>query len=344
MHKAFLEGQLQPKGFVKTKKDWSQYSTLFALFGLIIIFSVITPSFLGLNNISNILSHSAILALVAIGLTFVVASGGVDLSIAAYYDVGAIVSIISLQAGLGWAPALLLGLTAGALVGAFNGVFVVFTKVNPFLVTLGTLFIVESIEKIITTGGESIFLSQMDKVFKWLGNGSILLITNIDGGRIDFKFSIILVLFIGVLAHVLLKKSIFGRQLVALGSQKAAAALSGVPVGRYTIYAFIICALICSFAGMIGASVLTSFTPGSGRYYMLDAIGAVFIGSTLNKRGFANIPGTLVGVLIFIVVSNGLNLSGVNYYWQNVARGVMIFFILVLDSYLSKKRNRALKN
>ncbi|MBS4206531.1 ABC transporter permease [Bacillus sp. FJAT-50079] len=340
MHKAVLEGKLQAKNFVKTKKDWSQYSTLFAFIGLVFVFSIITPSFVGWTNIANILSQSAILALVAIGLTFVIASGGIDLSVAAYYDVGALVSIISLQAGLGWIPALLLGIVAGALVGAFNGAFVVITKINPFLVTLGTLFIIESVEKIITTGGESIYLSRMDDLFKWLGQGSILLITTASGGRIDFKFSIILVIVIGVIAHMLLKKTIFGRRLFALGFQKEAAALSGVPVGRYTIYAFIVCAVICSFAGMIGASVLSSFTPGSGRYYLLDAIGAVFIGSTLHKRGSANILGTLIGVLIFITVSNGLNIAGVNYYWQNVARGILIFGILLLDSYLAKKRRK----
>lgn len=105
------------------------------------------------------------------------------------------------------------------------------------------------------------------------------------------------------------------------------------------MYAFVLNGVICALAGMVGSAVLTAYTPLSGRYYLMDAIGAVFIGSTLSKQGYANIPGTLIGVLFFRVVANGLNLTGINFYWQGVARGLLIFLILAFNSAISNKRD-----
>ncbi|WP_102346217.1 ABC transporter permease [Bacillus sp. Marseille-P3661] len=305
----------------------TRYSTLIALILVICIFTAISPAFLTASNWANILSQSSILAIVAIGLCFVVASGGMDLSIAVSFGIGSMVAVILLKAGVGWFLAIPIALIAGAIIGLINAFLVVKVKITPFLATLGTLFIGESVEKIVTRGGEAIYFPGMDEVFKYLGRGSALLILT-DAGRIDFKFSIVLALILAVIAHFLLNRTIFGRHLYALGAQKEASLLSGVPVHRYTVYAFVLCGVICALAGMVGSSVLTSYVPLSGRYYLLDAIGAVFIGSTLHRQGFANIPGTLIGVLFFGVVSNGLNMAGIDFYWQSVARGALIFIIL----------------
>lgn len=330
--------------FMRVWGDLTRYSTLVALLVVILIFSIIAPSFLSLGNLSNILSQSAVLALVAIGLCFVIASGGIDLSIAVSFDIGAMVAVMLLKAGYGWLPAIILALAAGALVGIFNSLLVSKVKITPFLVTLGTLFIGESLEKIFTRGGEPLYYPGMSEVFKFLGRGSIFVFTAGDGGRIDLKFSIIIAIVAAIGAHFLLNRTIFGRHLYALGDQKEAAALSGVPIHRYTMYAFILSGVICSLAGMIGSSVLTAFVPLSGRYYLLDAIGAVFIGSSLNRQGHANIPGTLIGVLFFGIVSNGLNLTGINFYWQSVARGILIFLILGLDSFALRRRLSPIKS
>ncbi len=332
-----MKTTVQTGNWVKNGVDVTRYTTVIALIGVTILFSLISPSFFTATNIANIFSQSAILALVAIGLCFVVASGGIDLSVAVSFDLGAMTAIMALQAGMGWIPAILLGLLAGAIIGLFNGFFVVKLNITPFLVTLATLFIGESVQKIFTKGGEPIFLTGMDEMYKFLGRGSALLIYTADGGRIDFKFSIILAVVLAAVAYFILTRTIFGRQLFALGSQKEASYLSGVPVKRYTVYAFVLSGVICAFAGMVGSSVLAAYTPLSGRYYLMDAIGAVFIGSTLNRQGQANISGTLIGVLFFGVLANGLNLVGINFYWQSVARGLLIFLILGLNSYISQK-------
>ncbi|MEK3645014.1 ABC transporter permease [Aeribacillus sp. FSL M8-0235] len=331
------------KGFysgdtLKIEKSLTHFSTLIALIGVILLFSITTPSFLSMSNFANILSQSSILALVSIGLCFVVASGGIDLSVAVSFDIGAMVAVMMLQEGFDWLPAILLGLAAGAVVGLFNSFFVVKINISPFLVTLGTLFIGESIEKIVTKGGEPIYLPGMNEIFKFLGRGSLFVLEAEEGSRIDFKFSILLALLTAFIAHFVLKRTIFGRHLYALGAKKEAAALSGIPIGRYTIYAFLLSGVICALAGIIGSSVLTAYTPLSGRYYLMDAIGAVFIGSTLSRHGHANIPGTLIGVLFFGIVANGLSLIGINFYWQGVARGLLIFLILLIDAIVSKKR------
>ncbi|APM39357.1 ABC transporter permease [Clostridium kluyveri] len=309
-----------------------RYSTIIALLLLIIGLSVTTPDFLNPGNLINIFSQSAILALVSVGLCLVVAAGGIDLSVAVAFDIGGMVSVLLLEAGSGWLIAIIFGLLSGAIVGAFNSFLVLKVKITIFLATLGTLFIGQSIEKIITKGGTPVYMPEMDGVFKFLGDGSIFVVQK-WGGQIDFKFSVILAILVSVLVHFLLKKTILGRYLYAIGSQSEAAKLSGVPVKKYTFYAFVLCSVICALAGIVGASAVKSYVPLSGSYYLMDAIGAVFIGSTLNEKGFVDVPGTLVGVIFYGVVSNGLSLEEINFYWQSVAHGLLMFSVLILNSY-----------
>lgn len=321
-----------------------RYGTLAVLLGVFFLFAVTAPSFFSFGNLSNVLSQSSVLAIVAVGLCFVVASGGIDLSVAVSFDIGAMTAVLLLKSGAGWLPSMLIGLAAGALVGLLNSLLVVKAKIAPFLATLGTLFIGESMEKIVTKGGEPVYFPGMSEAFKWLGRGSLFVWESGDGTRIDFKFSIVIAAAVAAAAYFLLSRTVLGRYLHAIGAQKEAAALSGVPVKRYTAYAFVLCGLICSLAGMIGSSVLTSYVPMSGRYYLMDAIGAVFIGSMLHRKGYVNVPGTLVGVLFFGILANGLNLSGIHFYWQSVVRGGVIFAILALNSAIANRRLHAAKS
>jgi len=317
-----------------------RYSTLVALLLVTVFFSIATAKFFTTANLTNILSQISLLTLVATGLCFAVASGGIDLSVAVAFDLGSMAAIMILKLGFGWYAAIAAALVTGALIGIFNSFLVLKARITMFLATLGTLFIGESIEKIVTTGGSSIYLPGMDEVFKFLGRGSLFVLQQ-TGGRIDLKFSVLLAIIVAGIGHFILSRTTFGRGLYALGSQQGVALLSGVPVSRYTTYALILCSSICAFAGLVSSSVLTAYVPLNGRYYLMDAIGAVFIGSTLHQKGFANIPGTLVGVLFYGIIANGLNLIGINFYWQSVARGLLIFVILALDSYRVNHVDRA---
>jgi ribose transport system permease protein len=314
------------------KNGFIRYSTIIALLILIIGLSITTSKFLNPGNLLNILTQSAILTLVSVGLCLVIAAGGIDLSVAVAFDMGGMVSVILLSYGWGWLTAIFMGLVAGAIIGVFNSFLVLKVKITIFLATLGTLFIGQSIERIITEGGKPVYLPNMDEVFSFLGNGS-LFVVNKWGSQIDFKWSVIIAILVAFSIHFLLKKTVFGRYLYAIGLQSEAAELSGVPVKKYTSYAFVICSVICAFAGIVGASALKSYVPLSGNYYLMDGIGAVFIGSTLNEKGLVDIPGTLVGVIFYGVVSNGLSLVGINFYWQSVVHGLLMFAILILNSY-----------
>lgn len=181
--------------------DLTRYSTLFALLAVIVIFAIVSPAFLSMGNLSNILSQSAVLAIVAVGLTFVIASGGIDLSIAVSFDIGAMTAVLLMKSGMNWLPAVLIAIGAGVLVGFFNSLLIVKVKMTPFLVTLGTLFIGESIEKIMTRGGEPLYLPGAGEWFQFLGRGSLFVVGGDDGGRIDFKFSILVAIAVALAAH-----------------------------------------------------------------------------------------------------------------------------------------------
>lgn len=310
----------------------TNYSTILLIAGIAIVFAVSAKGFLQPSNLVNILSQSSTLAIVAAGLCFIVAIGGIDLSLTFSYDLGAMVSIMLMAAGVPWFLSLLAGIGAGMLVGAINGTLVVKAKIAIFIATLGMMYIGESVQKIFTQGGQPVYLPNMAEPFKFLGKGNVLTVIGQDF-RLDFRFSIVVAILVVVFVYFLLQRTAFGRKLFSIGAQKEASSLSGVPVGRYTFYAFIICGAICAFGGMMNASTYTAFLPISGKYYLMDAIGAVFVGCTLNKRGYVNIGGTMLGVIFFGMISNGLNLLGIAFEWQSVARGALIFVIIAMDAY-----------
>lgn len=203
---------------------------------------------------------------------------------------------------------------------------------SAFRYTIGTLFIGESIERIVTRGGTAIYMMEVPELYSYIGQGFLL-----RTGNFNLKFCVLLALIVALITHFVLARTVYGRYLYSTGAQYKAAELSGVPVRKCMTLAFVISGVCCCMAGIVSSSNMDSYIPLGGRYYLLDSMGAVFIGSTLHKRGFANIPGTIIGVLFFGFLSNGMNLLGLHFYWQSVARGAMIFAILAIDSYRRNK-------
>lgn len=308
------------------------YTTIVAIILIFIAFSVFAPGFLSLANLSSILNQSAILLLVSVGMCFTVIGGGTDLSVAATYGIGAMIAVLCLQAKLPTILCITASLIAGALYGLLNSFLIVKVHISVWLATIGTLFIGESIERIVTKGGTAIYMTKVPDAYSFIGQGFVL-----QAGDFNLKFCVILAFLVALLAHFVLAHTVYGRQLYATGAQPKAAELSGVPVNKCMTIAFVIAGICCCMAGMVSSSNMSSYIPLGGRYYLLDSMGAVFIGSTLNKRGFSNIPGMVIGVLFFGVLTNGMNLLGLHYYWQSVARGTMIFAILAIDSYRRSK-------
>lgn len=304
-----------------------QKSTLIAFFLVCIFFGLMTPTFATTSNLLHIVDQSVVLAVVSMAMTIVIITGGIDLSVAISLDLGAMGAVSLLKAGILWPVAILAGLVAGALVGLVNAFTVVRLGISPFLATLGMLFIGESIQRIYTQGGEPIYMAKMTPAYRFIGKGDVA----------GIPFEVILAGLVVLAFFLLIEKTIHGTRWRAIGSQYAAAQINGLRVERYTAFSYIISAVTCAFAGIILSSSLSSYVPISGIAYLLDAIGAVFIGASIDKESRPNIPGTLLGVLFFGVITNGLNLIGIHFYWQTVARGLLIFTALILTTLNQRK-------
>ncbi len=308
----------------------TRYFAVLALALICAFFAMSSQAFFTHANAISVLGQGSLLAIVATGMAVVIRAGGIDLSVGVASDIGALVSVSLLESGYVAHISVWMGLVAGAVMGLLNGLVIVYLKVSPFLATLSMLFIGSSIQRVVTGGGEPIYLapSSVPADFSALGRGSFLGLP----GPVWVAAAVL------VVGYVLLERLRLGRELTGVGTQLPAAVMSGINARRVTVSAHIFSSTICALAGIVMASRLTAYVPLSGDYYLLDAIGAVFIGTTLHKESRPNIAGTLLGVLIFTVLANGLNLIGLSFYWQGLARGTVLLLVLGLSVVLSKRR------
>jgi ribose transport system permease protein len=305
-----------------------RYGGLIAFFVVCLVFAIASPTFTQPGNILNILENISILLVVSLAMTTVIAAGGIDLSVGIALDLAALVAVSLLEIGVLWPLALLAGLAAGALLGAFNSLLVVRIGISPFLATLGTLFIGQSIQRIYTHGGEPIYLRNMAEGYKFLGRGDLF----------GIPFEIFLAGFVLLIFYLFIERTIHGKRIRAVGLQRDAARRAGLRVTHYSTMAYIISGLASAVGGIILSASGNSYVPLSGGFYLLDSIGAVFIGTTIDPEARPNVLGTLLGVLFFGVVANGLNLVGINFYWKTVAKGVLIFLALILGALNTRRR------
>ncbi|MCP1466901.1 MULTISPECIES: ABC transporter permease [unclassified Pseudomonas] len=278
---------------------------------IVVVFALQAPGFLSAGNLQSlVLNNFVLLAIVAIGMTYAVAAGGIDLSVGTALDFASFSFVVLLNGGHGWAVAATGALAAALLVGLVNAGLIAGLRISPFLATLGTLFIGTSAQQLLSDGGQPIYISQGLKP-ELTGLTPLLVVVG-------------LALFYGLA----LARGRLGRELLAQGTQPLLAYYSGLSVRRIVTVVALATALACGVAGVLLSSTVSAYVPLSGNAFLLNAIGAVFIGTTLSRQGRANIPGTLLGVLFINVIANGLLLIGWNFYWQQVATGVLIFIVL----------------
>jgi ribose transport system permease protein len=298
-----------------------RYAVLVALIGVFGLFSVLAPSFLVPANLLSILVNNvALLAIVSIGMTLVVAAGGIDLSVGTSIDFASLTFVFLVLGGEPVWLAALAGLAAGALVGLFNAVLIVGLGIAPFLATLGTLFIGRSAQQLITGGGNPIYLPapSTPESFRFIGHGAIA----------GIPVPLVVVALLAVVAVVALARTRFGRIVLAIGVQPGVARYSGLDVPRTTALVYVAAALVSAVAGILLSATVNVYVPYSGNAFLLNAIGATFIGTTLSAESRPNVIGTVLGVLLLGIVANGLLLVGLSYYWQQVGTGVLIFIVL----------------
>lgn len=305
------------------------YGFLIIIASFFAFFAFYTGSFLNASNLLNIVEGSSILLILALGMTLVVALGGIDLSVGIAFDMGAAFAIVALKEyDAAWYVAVLIGIGGGALVGLLNAFLIVRLSVSPFLATLGTFFIGSSIQRIFTNGGGPISYRRAPQEYRNLATGDLF----------GVPMEIVIAAVILIAYFIFLERSIFGKRIHAIGLQKTAARVAGIPVQRYVAIGFIIAAATCAIGGIIGSANLRMFTPLAGFSYLLDAIAAVFIGASMHPRGRPNVLGTLVGVLFLGMVANGLNLMGLDFNTKDALSGLILVAALAIS--VAQKRLR----
>ncbi len=287
-------------------------------------FSVVSPAFLVPTNVLSILTNNfALQAIIALAMTLAVTSGGIDLSVGTAVDFASFAFVTLVLAGQPVPVAAVAGLGAGLVVGLFNGFLIAVIGISPFLATLGTLFIGRSIQQQLTNGGNPVYLPQtgIPDAFRFLGHGSLF------GVPVTLAVAVLLLALFGLY----LGRSSFGRTIIAIGTQPVVSRFSGLRVARTVTIAYGLAALVAAIAGILLTATVSVYIPNSGNAFLLNAIGATFIGTTLSPLRRPNIPGTALGVLLLAIVANGLLLSGLNFYWQQVGTGLLIFAVLAFS-------------
>jgi ribose/xylose/arabinose/galactoside ABC-type transport system permease subunit len=283
------------------------------LFALCAVTALLTDRFLSPLNLTNILVQSSIMAVIAIGMTFVIVGGGFDLSVGSTAALsGCVAAMVMLEAGI--AAGVVAGVAAGALVGLANGVIIAVLNVNPFITTLGTMVLVRGVVYLITGGAPVSGETGLPSAFVVFGSGRFL--------GIHYLVWVPAIL-LAVLSYVLHAMP-YGRRLYATGGSREAAYLSGVPVRRVIASTYIWCGALAGVAGVMLAARLQSGQPTAGEFYELTAIAAVVLGGAALHGGEGSLCKSVIGVFIMIVLGNSLNLLNVDSYWQRVAIGAVI--------------------
>lgn len=295
------------------------------LVAICILFALLSPNFLSAGNAVNILRQASINIVLATGMTFVILTGGIDLSVGSILAVSAVVAVlVSLLPAIGWlaVPAALL---TGLLLGLVNGALITFLNVPPFIVTLGTLTALRGAAFLVANGTTVI---NRDLNFAWIGNSYV--------GPLPWL--VIIALLTVVVSWFVLRQTVLGVQIYAVGGNERAARLTGIKVNRVLLFVYGISGLLSGLAGIMSSSRLYSATGLLGQGYELDAIAAVILGGTSFTGGIGTIVGTLFGALIIAVLNNGLTLLNMSYFWQLVVKGLVIIVAVIIDRL--RKRSR----
>lgn len=308
---------------MKKKFDFTKYAPLFALVILVVISAVASPYFLQIRNLLNILRQVSYTGMIGLGMTFVIISGGIDLSVGSAAAFAGGIAVLTLNQFGGGVPAIitaiLVGLAVGTLTGMFNGLVVTKGKIAPFIVTLGTMSIFRSLTLYMANAGEFRSASAM---YPLIGSGSF--------AGIPIPVWIFFVL--AIICHILLNNTRFGRYVCAVGSNERVAIYSAIKVNLIKFVTYAITGFTVGVTSITLSSRLNSISStNAGIFYELDAIAAVVIGGTSMSGGSGTIHGTVIGAIILGIINNMLNMLGVSPYLQGTVKGLVIILAVLLQ-------------
>lgn len=307
----------------RSKQIFNQLGMLIILALLIVVMSVIAPNFTDSSNILNVLKQSSITAILAAGMTVVILTGGIDLSVGSTLALSGVISVLLSNSGVPVVFSMFAGAAVGYIAGAINGYLTAVPKLPAFIVTLGSMTYLRGLAYVITGGYPVVLASEK---FKFIGAGEIL----------GIPTPIYIMAIVYIIMFVVLKYTMFGRHVYAIGGNEEAAHLTGIKVNRTLINVYSISGLLAGISGVVMAGRLFSGQPMVGIAFELDAIAAVVLGGTSFVGGRGRIQGTIIGVLIVAVLTNGMTLLNVDYYWQQVVKGIVIVIAVLLDRLRSR--------
>ncbi len=326
-----MTGSLSPSAGlarVRLARLLARYGIVVAFFVLCALLSFANEYFLTWGNWANVLRQTSINGILAIGMTYVILSGGIDLSVGSMLALCGMVAG-SLVTGVGARPpmvAILAGIATGIVLGAVNGLLVARLSVPPFVATLGMLSVARGLTFIYSDGMP---IPNLSAGFRFIGQGDLF----------GVPMPIILLLAVFSVFYFVLAYTTYGRYVYAVGGSEKSAKTSGISTRAITFSVYVICGGLAGLAGMILAARTTSALPQAGVSYELDAIAAVVIGGTsLSTGGVGSLVGTLFGALIIGVINNGLDLMGVSSYYQQVIKGLIIVAAVLLDTFTRRRQ------
>jgi ribose/xylose/arabinose/galactoside ABC-type transport system permease subunit len=301
-----------------------QFGTLIGLIGLCIVFWILTPFFFSISNFLNIAQQTSINAIIAVGMTFVIITAGIDLSVGSILAFSGVVLASALEMGLPLPMAILAGLAVGFICGTVNGLLISFGRLPPFIATLGMMSVARGAALLYSQGRP---ISGFSKSFRFIAAGELFYI----------PMPVIIMIIVYVIAYFVLTRTKLGRYTFAIGGNEEAALLSGVNVKFYKTLVYGIGGLLSGLAAVLLTARLSSAQPIAGIMYELDAIAATVIGGTSLMGGEGTIFGTLIGALIMGVLRNGLNLLGVSSFIQQIIIGSVIIIAVLVDMALKRQ-------
>lgn len=298
------------------------FLTLIVLF---VLLAAASPNFLTAVNLSSVARQTAVINIISLGMTLVIISGGIDLSVGAILAMAGLLGTMAMRAGLPIPAGIAIGVCTGLFWGGVNGTLVTRLRINPFIVTLGTLGIVRGLTLIISDG---LPVHQVPRGFSFLGEGTLM----------GAPFALWILVGCAALTHTVLEHTRLGRYTYAVGSNPEAAVYAGVPVKANVTAVYAIAGTLTGLAGMIEASRLMTGQPTAGAGYELQAIAAVVIGGGSLHGGEGSVVGTLIGAMIMGLLSNGSDLLGVSPYLQQAIIGAVIILAVAADEVRKRRR------
>ncbi|MGB9604504.1 MAG: ABC transporter permease [Bryobacteraceae bacterium] len=297
------------------------FLTLVVLF---VALSLASPYFLTYTNLSSVVRQTAVINIMALGMTLIIIAGGIDLSVGAVLAFSGLLGTMAMEAGWPILAGVLVGLLCGLFWGVANGLLITQLKINPFIVTLGTLGITRGVTLIISNG---LPVHRIPREFSFLGEGNLL----------GVPFVLWILVFCAGLTHIILEHTRMGRYAFAIGSNPEAAYYTGIPVAFHTTAVYAYSGVLCGLAGMIEASRLMTGQPTAGQGYELQVIAAVVIGGGSLRGGEGSVVGTLIGAFIMGLLSNGSDLLGISPYLQQAIIGGVIILAVAVDELRKRK-------